>query len=208
MLKLIDILYENIITEYSKNDAIPELSRYNDHLCVFIFGPPASGKSTFVKNFILRLNNKFTVVNPDDMDYLRRQKSYDNPKVRGTSKLSIKRAESILQTGNNMIYDTTGNDFNRISILSKIAQENKYTVVFIHLIDSLNNIINKAAQRDRPTDVDYIQSSYEKTQKLIKQFYDDLHPDSYYIITTIGGKYTFYKYDGSKLLKKKSDIYK
>lgn len=207
MLKLIDILNENILIEYSKNDAIPELSRYKDHLCVFIFGPPASGKSTFVNDFIKKYNT-FVIVNPDDIDYLRRNKDYNTPKIPGTTKLSVKRSESILKTGHNFIYDTTGNDFNRISLLSKIAKENNYTIIFIHIIDSLTNIINKSRQRARPTDIDYIKASYEKTQKLIPQFHKNLSPDSYYLVTTIGNKYEFYKYDGSKLLKKKTDTYK
>ena len=209
MIKLLNILFENLnLQEYSKNDAMPEIPRMKKNLAVFIFGPPGSGKSTFVQNFILRLNNRFTIVNPDDIDYLLRGKDYTST-VRPSSvtKMSILKATNILKTGNNIIYDTTGNDFQRIETLSKIAKENNYTVVFIHLLDSLNDLINKSKQRARPVDEPYIKSSYNKTQSLIKKYSNELQPDSYYIVTALGGKYKFFKYENNKLLKKKVDKY-
>lgn len=206
MIKLKKIT-ENLLLDWSKNDAIPEISRMNKNLCVFIFGPPASGKSTFVENFILRLNNKFTIVNPDDIAYLRQGKDYSNQRPSGISRLSLKKAQLILNSGNNMIYDTTGNDFERISLIYAEAQKHNYTTVFIHVLDSLDDILVKAGRRERPTDPEYIRYSYSKTQKMIKKFNDELNPDGYYIVTTMGNKYKFYKYDNGKLLKRKVDKY-
>ena len=209
MIKLLDILLEKLeLQEYSKNDAIPEISRMKNNLAIFIFGPPASGKSTFVQNFILRLNHNFTIVNPDDIDYILRGKDYKKTmRPSKVTKLSIVKATNILKTGNNLIYDTTGNDFDRIKTLSEIADDNGYTVVFIHLLDSLNDLISKSKQRERPVDEPYIKQSYSKTQSLIKRYSNELHPDSYYIVTALGGKYKFFKYENNKLLKKKVDKY-
>jgi len=206
MIKLKKII-ENILLDWSKNDAIPEIAQIKDHLCLFLFGPPASGKSTFVKDFILRLNRNFSMVNPDDIAYLLQKKDYGNERPPGISRLSMSKAKSILQSGNNMIYDTTGNDFDRISLLTKEAKDNNYTTVFIHVLDSLDDILSKAGRRERPTDIEYIKSSYSRTQKLIKRFYKELDPDSYYIVTTLGNKYKFYKYEDDKLLKRKVDKY-
>jgi len=209
MLKLKNILLENfIITEFSKNDAIPEISRYDKNLCVFLFGPPASGKTTFVKDFILRLNKNFAIINPDDIDYKLRGKSYKNMRVSKSTKLSVLKTKNVLQSGQNVIYDTTGNDFNRISELSKIAKENNYIIIFIHIFNTLSDILKRAAKRERPTDADYIKSSYDRAQKLINRFYTELQPDSYYIVTTLNNQYKFYKYQNGKLLKKKVDSYK
>jgi predicted kinase len=209
LIKLISVLFEKYnIDEWSKNDAIPEISRMKKNLAIFIFGPPASGKTTFVKNYITKLNNNFAIVNPDDITYLLQGKNYSNPiRPSGITRLSKNKVKYILNSGNNLIYDTTGNDYERIATLSKIAKDKGYTVIFIHLLDSLNNLISKSKQRIRPTDEPYIRSSYNKTQSLIKQYSNELKPDSYYIITSFDGKYRFFKYENNKLLKKKVDSY-
>lgn len=209
MIKLINIIFEKYnITEWSKNDAIPEIPRMKKNLAVFIFGPPASGKSTFVKNYITRLNNNFTIVNPDDIDYLLRRKSYNNTiRPSKVTQLSISKVKHILNSKSNLIYDTTGNDYERIEKLSKVAKDEGYTIVFIHLLDSLNNLISKSKQRIRPTDEPYIKNSYDKTQSLIKRYSNELKPNSYYIVTTLNGKYKFFKYENNKLLRKKVDKY-
>lgn len=52
--------------EYSKSDPIPELTWKKDNkLGIFVFGTPASGKSTFIKNFIIPKLRNYKIFNTD-----------------------------------------------------------------------------------------------------------------------------------------------
>lgn len=44
--------YVASLLENSKNDAIPEISRETSKFAIILFGPPAAGKSTFIRNYI------------------------------------------------------------------------------------------------------------------------------------------------------------
>lgn len=195
-------IFESVLLEYSKNDPIPEL-RDKSNLAVFLFGPPASGKSTFVDGFIKKQQD-FKVINPDHLSFL--QTKDENTYAKGTQAKSAKYTENIIKSGNNFIFDTTGNNFNLITELVKLSKENDYKVVFIHMLTSLYQAKKQNDERKRSVDSEYLEQSYLKSQGLIKQF-DELEPHSYYIVVNLYNNIEFFKYQKGKLLKRKNDKY-
>jgi len=201
---------EIIITEDSKNDPIQELNKHPKNLAIFLFGPPASGKSTFIKQQIYPKTGNIKIINPDDIsDTLRKHKNISDPNVyiRGSKEKAVQYFKNILLSGNNVIFDTTGNDFNVIFDLVNEVKRNNYTYIFIHMLAPENQGKKSNTQRDRNVDIDYLEKSYKKTQGLIKYF-TQLDPESYYIIVNIDNNYSYYKFDHGKLLKKKGNQYK
>ena len=54
--------------EHSKSDPIPELTWKKDNkLAIFVFGTPASGKSTFIKDFVVPKLRSFKIFNTDSI---------------------------------------------------------------------------------------------------------------------------------------------
>jgi predicted kinase len=220
MIKLIDILFENFILEYSKNDPIPELDRIKTKLAVFVFGPPASGKSTLIKNFIMS-RAQFKVINTDNISAIRKKipgissKLHDkdvnlsdpNLYVPGTSTVARNYIKSIFNSSDqNVIYDTTGNDYENVISLTNLAKDNGYTVIFIHVLAPVVQGIKGNNQRDRHVNQEFLKKSYEKSQSLMKYF-AMAKPDNYYVITQLAGQYKFYKYENGKLLRNKNGKY-
>lgn len=86
----------------------------------------------------------------------------------------------IENSNSDFIYDTTGNNFDKISEYSKLAKENGYTILFIKIKTSLNNIVHGNLNRNRIVQPDYQLYTYERSKELeIK--YLDLNPDAYYL---------------------------
>ncbi len=204
MIKLKEMLMETMLTEYSKNDPIPELTRIHEKLCVLVVGPPGSGKSTFVTNFIKRLNKDIVSINPDDISLALTKKPNIHAAV--SIPLSVKKMQGVLKTKSNIVYDATGNDVERLKYLNTIAKESGYTVLIVHLYSDLSTCIKQNIQRDRTVDIWYLKSVYKTSQSLMSKYYTLLEPSSYYFVLNSCGKYHFYKYNGH-LLKRKNDKY-
>ena len=129
------VLLEQILVEVSKNDPIPEITRVKDHLAIIVVGPPASGKSTFVNNFIMPRGHSIKSFNPDDTYTLITGDPTRSKNIPGVDDVGLtsKYLESYIKSGNNFVYDSTGNTVPRIQGIIKLARENGYKVIICHL---------------------------------------------------------------------------
>lgn len=197
--------YNNFLIneEWSKNDPIPELS-LSKNLGIILLGAPGIGKSTFIRDFISpRLKNSKTF-STDDVSLMFSK----DPNVyhSGSSELNILRLKKFIETGQNFIYDTTGAQDKNIYEIFSLSRKFNYKLIFVHLVGPLSLSIKQNLERDRKVDPDYIKFVYDKQYQNMRSYSNSLNPDSYYIVTNMNGKYKFYKYDNSGILKRK--VYK
>lgn len=79
------------------------------------------------------------------------------------------------------IYDTTGNDFERIKNYSELAKKHGYSVLFIKVKSSVKTAFySNIDRKDRTVQPDYQLDSIKKGDAL-EQEYKTLNPDAYYI---------------------------
>lgn len=191
--------------EWSKNDPIPELSK-SEKLGIILLGAPGVGKSTFVNNFIIPRVRSIKSFSTDDVSLMFTKDP--NVYYKGASDLNISRLKKFIETGQSFIYDTTGTQDKPVYEISSLSRRNGYTLIFIHLVASLDTSLSQNLKRDRNVDPDYIKFAYDMQYKNMKGYSEILNPDSYYIIHNLNGKYKFYKYSSKKgLLKRKVDRY-
>lgn len=195
-----------LIKEYSKNNPIPELTNVNnDKLAIFLMGTPASGKSSFIRNFIQTRKN-IKSFSSDDISLMFTKDP--NVRHRGSGELNIKRIDIFMESGQSFIYDTTPTySEDKIDLISK-AKEYDYKVIFIALITPLEVALKRNQERDRQSSEEFLKHTYNTIWNKLSQ-HKELKPDSFYVITDLNNKYTFYKYDSDnkQLLKRKGYQY-
>lgn len=201
------IKMKNLISEWSKNDPIPEVLRMKKKLAVFTFGPPGAGKSTFVNNYILSKNQSFRVVNPDDISQTFTKDPTGKQWHQPSTQLAVSMVRNVAKGGNNIIYDVTGNSYEALRSCMSAVRENGYTVVFIHMLADLNKTLAQNLARKRHVPTDYITTSYQKAQAHISRFASEYKPDAQYVVLNLDNKYKFFKYENGKLLRHKVDTY-
>jgi predicted kinase len=218
--------------EWSKNEPIPEILDKSKGLAIFLIGTPGIGKSYFVNKFIHPKNPNIKDFSTDDVSllftkdpnvYYRGKEKPEGGRTSNASQLNLKKIQMFMTTGNSFIYDTTGagkentdKGFEHIKEMFDIARENKYEIVFIHLLSTLQTSINQDKMRDRHVDTHYIEWAYakqmggiidgEKVEGNLPR-YKALGPDHYYVILSIDRKYSFFKFIDGKLARKKGDKY-
>lgn len=192
-----------IVNENSKNDAIPEITQ-GGKLGIVLIGAPGIGKSTFAKNYITHKNQNIKIFSTDDVS-LTLTKQHDVYR-RGSSELNLKKLFMFIKSGGSFIYDTTGVKKQNVESVTKEARDNGYNIVYVHLVGTLDLSLKQNLQRERNVPEDVIKNIYAEQFTNMKYF-SSLNPDTYYIVYNIDGKYKFMKYDGKKLLKRKSDRY-
>lgn len=187
---------------------IPELLE-KEKIAIFLLGPPASGKSTFVKSVILPLNNTFKQINPDDISILIQKWKEEGGKNdfipnyssdRKSKEKSQAYITQLIKFGKNFIYDTTGRQFNDVSKFNELAKNNNYKVIFIHVLVDLNTAIKRNTVRMKkasqpPVDDEYIITSHKNVVQLMKNYMSLINwdSDSYYAVTTKNFELVFYK---------------
>ena len=198
--------FENFINEeVSKNDPIPELSRYSDKLGIVLLGTPGAGKSTFIKDFIKPRNRNFKSFSSDDVSLLFTKDP--NIHYMGSSELNISRLLNFIKTGQNFVYDTTGSQDRNMFKVVNLAKKNDYTVIFIHIIVELHTALKQNQERDRQADEDYLKFVYDRQYQSMIDYNRLLKPENYYLIYNMNGKYKFHKYKDKKIYKRKVDKY-
>ncbi len=191
--------------ELSKNDPIPELSRANSRLGIILFGPPAVGKSTFFKNYILPRCKNLKSFSSDDISFL--ITGDHNDRKSGSSLLTVKKLKNYIKTGQNYVYDTTGKDDSNILSICDISRKFKYKIIFIHVFSDLQSSIIANLGRSRRVSKTYLEFSHSvQFFKMIKYF-NDISPENYYLIFRNNHNYQFYKYDGNSIFRKSIDGY-
>jgi predicted kinase len=192
-----------IVNENSKNDPIPEINQ-GAKLGIVLIGAPGIGKSTFAKNYITHKNQNIKIFSTDDVS-LTLTKQHDVYR-RGSSELNLKKLFMFMKSGGSFIYDTTGVKKQNVENVTKEARDNGYNIVYVHLVGTLDLSLRQNLQRERNVPEDVIKNIYSEQFTNMKYF-SSLNPDTYYIVYNIDGKYKFMKYDGQKILKRKSDRY-
>ena len=192
-----------IVNENSKNDPIPEINQ-GGKLGIVLIGAPGIGKSTFAKNYITHKNQNIKIFSTDDVS-LTLTKQHDVYR-RGSSELNLKKLFMFMKSGGSFIYDTTGVKKQNVENVTKEARDNGYNIVYVHLVGTLDLSLRQNLQRERNVPEDVIKNIYSEQFTNMKYF-SSLNPDTYYIVYNIDGKYKFMKYDGQKILKRKSDRY-
>lgn len=225
--------YNSFINEeWSKNEPIPEILDKPKGLAIFLIGTPGIGKSTFVNKFIHPKNPNIKDFSTDDVSllftkdpnvYYTGKEKPEGGKTSNASQLNLKKMKMFMTTGNSFIYDTTGagkeytdKGFEHVKEMFDLARENRYEIIFIHLLSTLQTSIDQDKLRDRHVDPHYIQWAYAKQMggeidgKKVEgnmPRYKALGPDEYYVILSINRKYTFMKFIDGKLAQKKGDRY-
>lgn len=193
--------YSEFLSE-SKNDPIPELNQ-KEKLGIILLGAPGIGKSTFAKQFIR--NQTIKTFSTDDISLMFSK----DPNVyhKGSSELNITKLKKFMETGHSFIYDTTGTQEENVKEVHTLAKFNGYTTIFIHVIGPLDTAVKQNLSRERQVPEDYIKMVYDRQFGNISKYSSELHPDAYYIVQNISGKYKFSKYDSGKILRRKVDRY-
>jgi predicted kinase len=161
------------------------------------------GKSTFVKTFIR--NQTIKTFSTDDVSLMLTK----DPNVyhKGSSEINLNRLKGFMKTGQSFIYDTTGTQEENVRDIHNMAKFNGYSTIFIHVIGPLDTAIRQNQERDRQVPEDYIKLAYERQFGNMSKYSNELHPNSYYIVQNINGKYKFSKYESGKVLKRKASLY-
>ena len=194
-----------LIQEVSKNDPIPELIHNEDKLAIFLMGSPGAGKSTYISNFIQPRRRDIRTFSSDDISLMFTKDP--NVRHRGAGELNIKRIDVFMETGQSFIYDTTPTySGDKVDLINK-AKDNGYKVIFIALITPLDVALKRNQERARQASEDFLRHTYGNIWSKLSQ-HRDLKPDSFYVITDLNNKYTYYKYDAdANLLKRKGSKY-
>lgn len=202
-MKYLSTYQHYIVNENSKNDPIPEITQ-GGKLGIVLIGAPGIGKSTFAKNYITHKNQNIKIFSTDDVS-LTLTKQHDVYR-RGSSELNLKKLFMFMKSGGSFIYDTTGVKKQNVEAVTQTARDNGYNIVYVHLVGTLDLSIKQNLQRERNVPEDVIKNIYAE-QFTNMRYFSSLNPDTYYIVYNIDGKYKFMKYDGQKILKRKSDRY-
>ena len=195
---------EFILEEFSKNDPIPEISRFKTKLGIVLIGLPGAGKSTFINNFILPRNQQFKAFSTDDVSTLLTK----NPKAyhERSAILNIERLSNYIKTGQNFIYDTTGaHEINIFKIVEE-SREQDYTVIFIQLQTNVEVAKRRNVSRIRVADDDYIDFTNQRLKQNMELYSMYLKPENFYVVDSTDN-YIFFKYQDGKLLKREYDKY-
>jgi predicted kinase len=132
----------------------------------------------------------------------------NNVYVKGVNELIEKQLLKFMHVNkySDIVYDTTGNDFERISKYSKIARENGYVILFLKVKSSVETAVMSNLKRpERRVQLDYQLSSIEKSEELEKN-YLKLNPDAYYIYDRDNNILS--KYENGQLVIKKQSLFK
>jgi len=129
----------------------------------------------------------------------------NNLYIKGAYKLLEKVMFKFVETNNDadFIYDTTGNDFNRVARYTKKAKELGYKIIFIRAESSTGVAVKSNLKRKRKVEMDYQLYSLERSEQID---YLNLEPDAYYVYKR--DENYLLKYYGGVLKKEKENIIK
>jgi predicted kinase len=195
---------EFISEEFSKNDPIPEITKFKTKLGIVLIGLPGAGKSTFINNFILPRNSQFKSFSTDDVSNLltRDPKAYDER----SAILNIERLSNYIKTGQNFIYDTTGAHETNIFRIVEESRDLGYKIIFIQLETNVEVAKKRNISRMRVADEEYIDFTNQRLKQNMELYSKYLKPDSFYIVDSTSD-YVFFKYIDGKILKREFNKY-
>lgn len=203
-----EISYSTNLLEWSKNDPIKELK--SDNLFIILAGAPGSGKSYFIKDFLMKYKS-FKVFDPDEINARRNKfKGSDNvhSHISGNTELVKKYLKNSLMSDerdSHFIYDTTGSDINGVKEITEIAGDSGYNVLVILLYrnfsSAMSSIISRGKSIGRTVDDVYFKQVYSKLKSNWKEL-SNLGADQFYLVTLDNTDYNFWKVDNNGYLKR------
>ena len=166
-----ELVFEFFLNEVSRNDPIPEITRDQKNLAIFLIGPPASGKTTFFDSFIEPKQKFITRYSTDKLSKIRRNwdpEHQDKPKgkyIKGTSKFTEQLIQNHVKTGENFVWDTARNRVRDLKDLVDIAKDAGYKILFIYKLTqaktALSNLISRNLEKSQPnTDIRWAMGKY------------------------------------------------
>jgi len=213
--KLLKIL-ENNINEWSKNDPIPEVSRSKNGVYLTMIGPPAAGKSTFINKYVSVVNS-WKVIDPDEINYILSSNRAEDREYgkwnSSSSRIYSKYIKNIFnnETKPNVIFDNTGNNFERNMEFINYAKAMGYTTVMICVLNTTNKILQNNIKRAGSyikKDItgqlrksrtlipnDYLESILSKITNLISEYKNLKNLDKFYIVLNTEAGYKFLRFD-------------
>lgn len=197
------------LLEGSGTGAIPQVNQMRSGLAVFVFGPPMSGKTTFVRSYLGSPTNTtvsadkdvlpgssirtpygvdYKLFNSDTVSTL----STRDPSVRraGSTEITKKLVLNYISTGKNFVHDSTGNNVSGVQELVEACRNNGYKVLFIHVISDEDFAYARGANRPRAVSDDYFKDLYQRTGG-ISDSLSALGPDWYYVVESAEDGYRY-----------------
>jgi len=83
-------------------------------------------------------------------------------------------------SNSDVIYDSTGTNFENIERYTNIARSHGYKILFIKINTSIESSVRGNLERQRKVQIDYQLDTIEKSSNLERKFME-LNPDAYYI---------------------------
>lgn len=150
--------------------------RFNmkNRIIKILIGIPASGKSTFAKEFVLN-NSNWVRVCRDEFRYALKNQQVCEPKIEDLiTKLVVDTTRSALNKNLNVILDAT---HVREKYINAIVEEFKYEAdIDYQLFDiSLNKAIERDATREKKVGPEVIKKMYESYKVLVDSFHFQPH---------------------------------
>jgi predicted ABC-type ATPase len=201
-------LFNKLNEEISKNEPIPELNQKNK-LGIILLGLPGSGKSTFIQNEIATKNKNFKSFSTDYVSHMfTKDPSEFHPK---STKININYLKNYIETGQNFVYDTTGESEDLVREINKLATQNGYDIIFITMLidkeEAKRRNITRGKSGGHLVDEDYIDLVYANQLYRTKNYISELNYENFYIVLVKGRKYKYFKHNGTEILKHKVDKY-
>lgn len=127
--------------------------------------------------------------------------------VRDVDKLIEKQVNKFMTVNkySDIVMDTTGNDYNKISRYFYMAKENNYSILIIKIRTDVKTAVLSNLSRGRRVQLDYQLNSIEMGVDLEKK-YLKLEPDAFYVYDRNDNM--LLKYDGDDLIIKKQRLIK
>jgi predicted ABC-type ATPase len=208
--------FNKLNEEVSKNEPIPELYQKNK-LGIFLLGIPGSGKSTFIKNEIMTKNRNFKSFSTDYVSlkftgdpnvFFERDK--DGSKITATD-VNLMYLENYMKSGQNFVFDTTGDNEEAIVKINKLALENGYNVIFIVMLiessEAKKRNILRGEKGGHLVPDDYIEQVYNNQREKTKKYIKNLNYENFYVVLVKDRGFKYYKHTGNDLLVHKNDKY-
>ena len=177
-----DSMYQNKISDIFVKSPV----------ALFVIGTPAVGKTTFVKNYILKDRPNFKYISLDDIKL-----KVPNPNQAKTKRDSILNA--FITKRHSFVYDTIGLD-NLYDVVLK-AKNNGFYVIIVYMLSPKQQTIIQNQNRKNIVDLEFIDYTYDRLPYLVKKYKDELSPNSFYWVARIDNDVKIFKHGDNGLEK-------